>query len=225
MLNSVQWLQSRYLPQHLNFFIDYGFCLVFALAACFSLFGFCLIDSKWANNWNATPIIMYLFYIKSYIFNLLLFDFVSKCVFSLCFWKQETSSKTNNQIVLDWIFGAKEALDFYFNGFFFKKYYGLQVEQAQAGLESLALSQKTIHQLHENFISIEKYVCWYYIEMLSSFFLLIFFWNPFNNWITLSIRLCQECQNLIENHDQIKLLSNARNNLNTTLKVSFPSFY
>ncbi|EOX92691.1 SEC6 isoform 3 [Theobroma cacao] len=61
-----------------------------------------------------------------------------------------------------------------------------QVEQAQAGLESLALSQKTIHQLHENFISIEK--------------------------------LCQECQNLIENHDQIKLLSNARNNLNTTLK-------
>lgn len=31
-------------------------------------------------------------------------------------------------------------------------------------------------------------------------------------------RLCQECQTLIENHDQIKLLSNARNNLNTTLK-------
>ncbi|XWS41264.1 hypothetical protein CRYUN_Cryun17cG0066400 [Craigia yunnanensis] len=61
-----------------------------------------------------------------------------------------------------------------------------QVEQAQAGLESLGLSQKTIHQLRENFISIEK--------------------------------LCQECQNLIENHDQIKLLSNARNNLNTTLK-------
>ncbi|XWS44645.1 hypothetical protein CRYUN_Cryun15aG0065800 [Craigia yunnanensis] len=61
-----------------------------------------------------------------------------------------------------------------------------QVEQAQAGLESLALSQKTIHELRENFISIEK--------------------------------LCQECQNLIENHDQIKLLSNARNNLNTTLK-------
>ncbi|KAK1393051.1 exocyst complex component SEC6 [Heracleum sosnowskyi] len=30
--------------------------------------------------------------------------------------------------------------------------------------------------------------------------------------------LCQECQTLIENHDQIKLLSNARNNLNTTLK-------
>ncbi|RAL46998.1 hypothetical protein DM860_017039 [Cuscuta australis] len=61
-----------------------------------------------------------------------------------------------------------------------------QVEQAQAGLESLSLSQKTISQLRENFCSIEK--------------------------------LCQECQTLIENHDQIKLLSNARNNLNTTLK-------
>ncbi|XXG63889.1 hypothetical protein AAC387_Pa05g1979 [Persea americana] len=61
-----------------------------------------------------------------------------------------------------------------------------QVEQAQAGLEALALSQKTINQLRENFLSIEK--------------------------------LCQECQTLIENHDQIKLLSNARNNLNTTLK-------
>uniref|UniRef100_A0A453PJR6 Exocyst complex component Sec6 n=1 Tax=Aegilops tauschii subsp. strangulata TaxID=200361 RepID=A0A453PJR6_AEGTS len=31
-------------------------------------------------------------------------------------------------------------------------------------------------------------------------------------------KLCQECQTLIENHDRIKLLSNARNNLNTTLK-------
>ncbi|GAA0140013.1 membrane traffic protein [Lithospermum erythrorhizon] len=31
-------------------------------------------------------------------------------------------------------------------------------------------------------------------------------------------KLCQECQTLIENHDQIKMLSNARNNLNTTLK-------
>ncbi|XP_020090381.1 exocyst complex component SEC6 isoform X2 [Ananas comosus] len=31
-------------------------------------------------------------------------------------------------------------------------------------------------------------------------------------------RLCQECQTLIENHDKIKLLSNARNNLNKTLK-------
>ncbi|KAH7524940.1 hypothetical protein FEM48_Zijuj06G0172500 [Ziziphus jujuba var. spinosa] len=61
-----------------------------------------------------------------------------------------------------------------------------QVEQAQAGLESLSLSQKSIKQLRGNFIAIEK--------------------------------LCQECQNLIENHDQIKLLSNARNNLNTTLK-------
>ncbi|XP_042514334.1 exocyst complex component SEC6 [Macadamia integrifolia] len=60
------------------------------------------------------------------------------------------------------------------------------VEQAHSGLEALALSQKTINQLRENFIGIEK--------------------------------LCQECQTLIENHDQIKLLSNARNNLNTTLK-------
>lgn len=61
-----------------------------------------------------------------------------------------------------------------------------QVEQAQAGLESLSLSEKTINHLRGNFVSIEK--------------------------------LCQECQTLIENHDQIKLLSNARNNLNTTLK-------
>ncbi|CAN4122176.1 unnamed protein product [Withania somnifera] len=61
-----------------------------------------------------------------------------------------------------------------------------QVEQAQAGLQSLSSSQKTINQLRENFLSIEK--------------------------------LCQECQTLIENHDQIKILSNTRNNLNTTLK-------
>ncbi|XP_047340978.1 exocyst complex component SEC6 [Impatiens glandulifera] len=61
-----------------------------------------------------------------------------------------------------------------------------QVEQAQAGLDALSSSQKTITHLRGNFISIEK--------------------------------LCQECQTLIENHDQIKLLSNARNNLNTTLK-------
>ncbi|KAF9661699.1 hypothetical protein SADUNF_Sadunf19G0095700 [Salix dunnii] len=37
------------------------------------------------------------------------------------------------------------------------------------------------------------------------------------NFISIE-NLCQECQTLIENHDQIKLLSNARNNLNTTLK-------
>ncbi|XP_073226473.1 exocyst complex component SEC6 isoform X2 [Cicer arietinum] len=61
-----------------------------------------------------------------------------------------------------------------------------QVEQSQAGLKSLSFSEKTINQLRENFLSIEK--------------------------------LCQECQTLIENHDQIKILSNARNNLNTTLK-------
>ncbi|XP_011622418.1 exocyst complex component SEC6 isoform X2 [Amborella trichopoda] len=61
-----------------------------------------------------------------------------------------------------------------------------QVEQGQAGIDALSLSQKTINQLRENFLSIDK--------------------------------LCQECQTLIDNHDQIKLLSNARNNLNTTLK-------
>uniref|UniRef100_A0A7C8Z3V1 Exocyst complex component Sec6 n=2 Tax=Opuntia streptacantha TaxID=393608 RepID=A0A7C8Z3V1_OPUST len=61
-----------------------------------------------------------------------------------------------------------------------------QVEQAQDGLKSLSLSEKTVSHLRENFVSIEK--------------------------------LCQECQTLIENHDQIKLLSNARNNLNKTLK-------
>lgn len=37
------------------------------------------------------------------------------------------------------------------------------------------------------------------------------------NFVSIA-NLCQECQTLIENHDQIKLLSNARNNLNTTLK-------
>ncbi|OWM65758.1 hypothetical protein CDL15_Pgr015182 [Punica granatum] len=68
-----------------------------------------------------------------------------------------------------------------------------QVEQAQAGLDSLNLSQKSINQLRENFLSIEK--------------------------------LCTECQNLIENHDQIKLLSNARNNLNTTLKDECKPYY
>ncbi|RID55111.1 hypothetical protein BRARA_G02391 [Brassica rapa] len=61
-----------------------------------------------------------------------------------------------------------------------------QVEQAEAGLEALSASEKTINELRDNFISIDK--------------------------------LCQECQTLIDNHDQIKLLSNARNNLNKTLK-------
>ncbi|KAG8660726.1 hypothetical protein MANES_02G187400v8 [Manihot esculenta] len=37
------------------------------------------------------------------------------------------------------------------------------------------------------------------------------------NFISIE-KYCLECQNLIENHDQIKLLSNARNNLNRTLK-------
>ena len=34
----------------------------------------------------------------------------------------------------------------------------LQVEQAEAGLESLSSSEKTIDHLRENFVSIEKYV-------------------------------------------------------------------
>ena len=33
-----------------------------------------------------------------------------------------------------------------------------QIEQAQTGLESLALSEQMISQLRENFISIERYV-------------------------------------------------------------------
>ncbi|KAL2930828.1 Exocyst complex component SEC6 [Bienertia sinuspersici] len=61
-----------------------------------------------------------------------------------------------------------------------------QVEQAQSGLKSLSMSERTVNQLRGNFVSIEK--------------------------------LCQECQTLIDNHDQIKLLSNVRNNLNKTLK-------
>ncbi|WOL17149.1 exocyst complex component SEC6 [Canna indica] len=61
-----------------------------------------------------------------------------------------------------------------------------QVDQARKGIDSLSLCQKTITQIRENFLFIEK--------------------------------LCKECQTLIENHDKIKLLSNARNNLNTTLK-------
>lgn len=34
----------------------------------------------------------------------------------------------------------------------------MQVEQAQAGLESLSSSEKTVNQLRENFVSIEMYV-------------------------------------------------------------------
>lgn len=33
----------------------------------------------------------------------------------------------------------------------------MQVEQAQAGLESLSSSEKTVNQLRENFVSIEMY--------------------------------------------------------------------
>ena len=42
------------------------------------------------------------------------------------------------------------------------------------------------------------------------------------NWFIFYVRLCQECQTLIDNHDQIKLLSNVRNDLNKTLKVRWP---
>jgi len=62
----------------------------------------------------------------------------------------------------------------------------MKVEQAQSGLESLALSQKTISQLRQNFISIEKYVLILPILFLFSFlkdrcFCIIFLvW--FNNW-------------------------------------------
>ncbi|KAG8383036.1 hypothetical protein BUALT_Bualt05G0142500 [Buddleja alternifolia] len=41
--------------------------------------------------------------------------------------------------------------------------------------------------------------------------------NLRENFIAIE-KSCTECQTLIENHDQIKLLSNARNNLSTTLK-------
>ena len=34
----------------------------------------------------------------------------------------------------------------------------LQIEQSEKGLDSLALSQKTIQELRGNFIAIEKYV-------------------------------------------------------------------
>ncbi|KAJ9555942.1 hypothetical protein OSB04_010556 [Centaurea solstitialis] len=33
-----------------------------------------------------------------------------------------------------------------------------QVEQAQAGLKSLASSEKTVNQLRENFVSIDRYI-------------------------------------------------------------------
>ncbi|KAJ8475503.1 hypothetical protein OPV22_019230 [Ensete ventricosum] len=61
-----------------------------------------------------------------------------------------------------------------------------QVEQAHKGIDALGLCLKTINQICEKNLSIEK--------------------------------LCQQCQTQIENHDKIKLLSDARNNLNTTLK-------
>ncbi|RWV92269.1 hypothetical protein GW17_00045371, partial [Ensete ventricosum] len=66
-----------------------------------------------------------------------------------------------------------------------------QVEQAHKGIDALGLCLKTINQICEKNLSIEKFI---------------------------TNRLCQQCQTQIENHDKIKLLSDARNNLNTTLK-------
>ena len=37
--------------------------------------------------------------------------------------------------------------------------------------------------------------------------------------LSFACRLCTECKNLIDHHDQINLLSHARNNLNTAIKV------
>lgn len=40
---------------------------------------------------------------------------------------------------------------------FFTLNFWIQVEQAQAGLESLSSAQKTITRLRENFVEIDKY--------------------------------------------------------------------
>jgi len=49
----------------------------------------------------------------------------------------------------------------------------VQVEQAQSGLESLSLSHKTINQLRENFISIEKYALILYIYIYIYIYILM----------------------------------------------------
>ena len=97
-------------------------------------------------------------------------------------------------------------------------------------MESISSSQKTINQLRENFLSIERYVllmiflenscCFLYVQLLGFNSVLKHSTLRTNVFTCFCLRLCQECQNLIENHDQIKLLSNVRNNLNTTLKVN-----
>ncbi|GKB62890.1 exocyst complex component SEC6, partial [Tanacetum coccineum] len=71
-----------------------------------------------------------------------------------------------------------------------------QVEQAQAGLKALGSSEKTVNHLRDNFVNIER-----------------------TDHTALPCQaFCLECQTLIDNHDQIKLISNARHNSNMTLK-------
>lgn len=98
----------------------------------------------------------------------------------------------------------------------------LQVEQSQAGLKSLSLSEKTINQLRENFVSIEKYVRnetdWNYFHLLEGVCLVLiislrpvfFTWNllwffdfllyqvmsgmPNINWQPWSDKVTQQCK-------------------------------
>lgn len=61
----------------------------------------------------------------------------------------------------------------------------------------------------------------YYLRFCFLNWHMVYFCLRLIEMISFLISLCQECQTLIDNHDQIKLLSNVRNNLNTTLKVGF----
>lgn len=54
-----------------------------------------------------------------------------------------------------------------------KQHFGIQVEQAQAGLEAISSSQKTINQLRENFLSIERCVLLVIFLKHSCYFLYI----------------------------------------------------
>ena len=69
-------------------------------------------------------------------------------------------------------------------------------------------------------IFLENSCCFLYVQLLGFNSVLKHSTLRTNVFTCFCLRLCQECQNLIENHDQIKLLSNVRNNLNTTLKVN-----
>ncbi|RZC87649.1 hypothetical protein C5167_028106 [Papaver somniferum] len=105
-----------------------------------------------------------------------------------------------------------------------------QVDQTRSALEALSLSISKDHKqsssLHGNYADIKKYASstrhiLFKEQGLRSdvvfdentTYLLVMIAH-----VCLWIRLCQECQTLIENYEQIKLLSNMRNNLNTTLK-------